>query len=206
MMEDFQLPQFMIQPEAGALLGVVDGLFGYISKIRQLRDKIRARRDQNLKPLVDYQILSDAQAIDAGLRSWVCVQPEETPRWTASMLYRQCTWLYLHRTILPSVPSPNLKAAVDEGLFYLRQLPSDSSTQSILLMPLFLLGCAAFEAEQRPEILQAFEGLESYSSLGNIKYTRAVVEKVWEMMDEGDTDSWDWETIISNQGWDFLVT
>ncbi|KAF2807685.1 uncharacterized protein BDZ99DRAFT_62615 [Mytilinidion resinicola] len=206
MMEDFQLPQFMIQPEAGALLGVVDGLFGYISKIRQLRDKIRARRDQSLKPLVDYQILSDAQAIDAGLRSWVCVQPEDTPRYTASMLYRQCTWLYLHRTILPSVPSQNLKDAVDEGLFYLRQLPSDSSTQSILLMPLFLLGCAAFEAEQRPEILQAFEGLESYSQLGNIKYTRAVVEKVWEMMDKGDTDSWDWETIISNQGWDFLIT
>lgn len=206
MMEDFKLPQFMIQPEAGALLGVVDGLFGYISKIRQLRDRIRCRRSQDLKPLVDYQILSDAQAIDAGLRSWICVQEEDTPRWIASMLYRQCTWLYLHRTILPSAPNPNLKAAVDEGLFYLRQLPSDSSTQSILLMPLFLLGCAAFEPEQRPEILLAFEGLEAYSALGNIKYAKAIVEKVWEMMDDGNEESWDWETIISNQGWDFLVT
>ncbi|OCK94268.1 uncharacterized protein K441DRAFT_561812 [Cenococcum geophilum 1.58] len=206
MMEDFKLPQFMIQPEAGALLGVVDGLFGYISKIRQLRDRIRSRRSEGLKPPVDYPILSDAQAIDTGLRSWVCVQQEDTPRWIASMLYRQCTWLYLHRTILPSTPNINLRQAVDEGLFYLRQLPSDASTQSILLMPLFLLGCAAFERDQRPEILQAFEGLEAYSALGNIKYAKVIVEKVWKMMDAGDEDSWDWETIIRKQGWDFLVT
>jgi hypothetical protein len=73
-------------------------------------------------------------------------------------------------------------------------------------MPLFLLGCAAFERDQRPEILQAFEGLEAYSALGNIKYAKAIVEKVWEMMDAGDEDSWDWETIIRKQGWDFLVT
>ena len=122
------------------------------------------------------------------------------------MLYRQCTWLYLHRTILPSTPNIYLYQAVDEGLFYLRQLPSDASTQSILLMPLFLLGCAAFELDQRPEILQAFEGLEAYSALGNIKYAKVIVEKVWEMMDAGDEDSWDWETIIQKQGWDFLVT
>ncbi len=206
MMEDFELPQFMIQPEAGALLGVVDGLFGFISKVRGLRDRIRLRRSEGLRPLVDYQTLSDAQAIDAGLRSWVCAQQRGTPRYIASMLYRQCTWLYLHRTILPSEPNESLRTAVNDGLEYLRHLPPDSSTQSILLMPLFLLGCSAFEPEQRPEIRQAFDGLQAYSNLGNIKYARAVVEQVWEMMDAGDTDSWDWETIISKKGWDFLIT
>jgi len=188
------------------LLGVVDGLFVYLSKIRQLRDKIRSRKAENMKPLVDYELLSNAQAIDAGLRTWVCVQPQNTPRYMASMLYRQCTWLYLHRTILPSSPSPNLRAAVDEGLIFLKALPTDSSTQSIVLMPLFLLGCAAFEEYQRPAIRDAFAGLQAYSNLGNIKYAKAVVEKVWEMMDAGDEESWDWETIQQKQGWDFLVT
>jgi len=206
MMEDFQLPQFMIQPEAGAFLGVVDGLFGCISKIRQLRDRIRYRRNSQLRPMVDYEILSDAQAIDASLRSWVCAQPPDTPRFTASMLYRQCTWLYLHRTILPSSPNRHLREAVDEGLDYLRALPADASTQSILLMPLFLLGCAAFEDYQRPDIIKAFESLQAYSNLGNIRYARTIVEKVWELMDAGDDSSWDWETIIYNMGWDFLIT
>jgi hypothetical protein len=206
MMEDFKLPDFMIQPEAGALLGVVDGLFGFISKIRQIRDRIRERRAHQLKPLVDYSILSDAGAIDTGLRSWECAQPENTARYVASCLYQQTTYIYLHRTIMPSQASPNLRTAVDKGLEFLRQLPEDSSTQSILLMPVFLLGCAAFEQYQRPDIEKAFDALQAYSNLGNIKYTRIIVEKVWEMMDSGNEESWDWESIILNQGWDFLVT
>lgn len=206
MLEDFELPRFMCTPAAGALLGVLDGLFGFLSKTRHLRDTIRARRNRHEKPAIDYEIMTAAHAIDTGLREWVCVQEPGTPRYNASMLYRQCTWLYLYRTIMPSLPNPNLQHAVDEGLEYLRQLPSDASTQSILLMPVFLLGCAAFEQSQRPEILQAFEGLQNYSNLGNIQYAKKVVEKVWEMMDAGDEESWDWETIIYKQGWDFLVT
>ena len=204
--DDFELPEFMIQPQAGALLGVFDGLFLQISKIRRIRDRIRGRLARDLRPLVDYETLSDAQAIDDGLRSWVCTQPAGSPRYTASMLYRQCTWLYLHRTILSSQHNDNLWDAVNDGLEYLRQLPSDSSTQSILLMPVFLLGCSAFDTEHRPDIERAFESLEAYSKLGNIMYARKVVHKVWELMDAGDPNSWDWETIIKNMGWDFLVT
>ena len=204
--DDFELPEFMIQPEAGALLGVFDGLFLYISKIRRIRDRIRGRLALSMKPLVDYETLSEAQAIDAGLRTWICAQPVGSSRFTASMLYRQCTWLYLHRTILSSEHDDNLWQAVDEGLEYLRQLPSDSSTQSILLMPIFLLGCSAFDKNHRPDIEKAFVSLQAYSKLGNITYARKVVHKVWELMDTGDSDSWDWETIIKNMGWDFLVT
>jgi len=74
-------------------------------------------------------------------------------------------------------------------------------------MPLFLLGCAAFEPDQRPDIRTAFQRLQDWSSLGNIKYARAIVEQIWQMMDEGqEEETWDWETIIANRGWDFLVT
>ena len=198
MMEDFQLPQFMIQPEAGMFLGVLDGLFGCLSKIRQIRDRIRDRNKAGLKPAVDYEILCEAQQIDAALRAWQCEQPVQTPRWTASMLYRQCSWLYLHRTIMVSKPNETLRQAVEEGLSYLRELPTDSSTQSILLMPVFLIGCSAFEEDQRPEIRQAFDNLQAYSNLGNIKYARRIVEKVWELMDADDDSSWDWESIIKD--------
>ncbi|KAK3672151.1 hypothetical protein LTR78_007904 [Recurvomyces mirabilis] len=201
LMEGFKLPEFMIQPQAGTLLGVMDGLFGFISRIRKLRDQVRVRRARGTGHWWDVDIIDDAFAIDDALRSWQCVHTPDSAR--------QCTWIYLQRTIQPSQPSAMFKHAVDQGLEYLRALPqtADGSTQSILLMPLFLLGCAAFEPAQRPEISEAFQRLQNWSSLGNIRYARQIVEEVWQMMDEGrEAETWDWETIIAKHGWDFLIT
>ncbi|KZF21761.1 hypothetical protein L228DRAFT_159356 [Xylona heveae TC161] len=206
LMENFQLPAFMIQPEAGSMLGVLDGLFGYLSKITALRDRMRTRMHQDIQPLVDYSIFNEAVAIDGEIRTWSANQPEGTSRYVAAQLYRQSTWVYLYRTVHPSAPCEKIHEAVEHGLDYLRQLPRDASTQSVLLMPLFLLGCAAFDPAQRPEIRTAFQGLEAYSNLGNIKPAREVMELVWQKMDLGDGSSWDWETIIQEKGYDFLVT
>ncbi|KAI9787624.1 MAG: hypothetical protein M1839_000155 [Geoglossum umbratile] len=203
---DIAIPEFITQPATGVLLGVLDGLFSYISKITVLRDNIRTRKASRLDPAVDYVTLSDAVEIDSGIRSWVSNQQEDHFRHTAALLYRQCTWVYLYRTIQPSRPSPKIARAVDTGLEYLRELPSNSSTQSVLLMPLFMLGCAAFEPGHRPEISRGFDSIKNYSNLGNIEPARQVVERVWELIDAGDERSWDWETIMQNMEWDFLVT
>ncbi|KAL7274937.1 hypothetical protein RUND412_002142 [Rhizina undulata] len=207
LMENYTLPAFILQPDAGALIGVLDGLFGYMSKITLLRDEIRKRKANKLHPRVNYEMLSQAVAIDSEIRQWVPAQVPGSHRYIAAQLYRQCTWVYLFRTIQPSVANKKTEDAVDEGLEYLRHLPEHSGTQSILLMPLFLLGCAAFSHRQRPEISQRFEGLHEWSGLGNIRPAREVVRKVWDYMDAGDEDmSWDWERIIQNMGYDFLVT
>jgi hypothetical protein len=66
---------------------------------------------------------------------------------------------------------------------------------SILLMPLYLLGLCAFAEEQRPDILKAFDDLQDYSNLGNIKHARSIVERVWEMMDASDEGAWDFEKV-----------
>lgn len=214
LMSDFNLPKYMINsqtPQAanGTLLGVLDGLFGFISRIRALRDQIRARRAVGLTNWWDDPIMNNAFAIDSDLRAWTCAHPPDSPRYAASLIYRQCAWIYLHRTIQLSRPSAAFKQAVDEGLTYLRMLPDtqDGSTQSILLMPLFLLGCAAFEPEQRPEISAAFTRLQEWSGLGNISYAKEIVQQIWGMMDEGrEEETWDWEGIIAGRGWDFLIT
>lgn len=207
LMENYTLPAFIIQPEAGALLGVLDGLFGYLSKITLLRDHIRGRKTRGDHPPVDYEVLSQAVAIDSEIRDWVPAQMPESHRYIAAQLYRQSTWVYLYRTIMPSTASPKIDLAVEEGLEYLRRLPENSGTQSILLMPLFILGCAAFNKAQRPEISQRFIGLHEYSGLGNIVTAHNVVKKVWELMDVDEEDmSWDWEKIIQEMGYDFLVT
>ncbi|PUU72698.1 fungal-specific transcription factor domain-domain-containing protein [Tuber borchii] len=207
LMENYTLPAFIIQPEAGALLGVLDGLFGYLSKITLLRDQIRTRKANGEHPSVDYEVLSQAVAIDSEIREWVPAQVPESHRYIAAQLYRQSTWVYLYRTIMPSTANPKIQLAVEEGLQYLRHLPENSGTQSILLMPLFILGCAAFDPSQRPEISRRFQGLHEYSRLGNIVTAHEVVKKIWELMDQKDEEkSWDWEKIIKEMGYDFLVT
>ena len=119
---------------------------------------------------------------------------------------RQATWVYLYRTTKDSKPHPFIKSAVDDGIRYINELPAEGWVQSNVLLPLFLIGCAAFEEEQRVEIDRAFTGLIACTGLGNIGFAKEVVDEVWSRMDKGDTDSWDWEKIIHARGWDFLAT
>lgn len=205
MMEDFHLP-FAINPETAALIGVSDGLFGFISKICNLRRRLRVRVDEKQEPTMDYEALIAAHAIDIGLRSWVCPVPPGSPRYTLIMLYRQATWVYLYRTTKDSFPHPFIKSAVDDGIRYINELPAEGWIQSNVLLPLFLLGCAAFEEEQRVELNRAFNGLMAVTGLGNIGNAKSVVDDIWRLMDARDPESWDWEKIINARGWDFLAT
>ena len=127
--KNHSLPDFVInpaiQPGAGAMIGVLDGLFNFITRITTLRDSIRARKNAGQKPIVLYETLAQAVNIDAGIRDWNPAQEPDTPRWIAAQLYRQCTWVYLYRTIQASKPSPKITTAVDDGLDYLRNMPPD---------------------------------------------------------------------------------
>ena len=211
LMEEFQnikLPA-LVTPEVAALLGVMDGLFLHISQIRRLRDQMRIERAHG-RNNNHSQVWGTAYQLHQDLSTWKCQYEENTPRYWASLLYRQCVVLYLHRTIHASRPLIQFKQGVDDGLRYLRQLPrdqDDQGTQSILLLPLFLLGVSAFEPEQRPEIRDAFIRLQEWSKLANISYAREIIEEIWVMMDTGRAEeTWDWERIIEQKGWDFLIT
>ncbi|KAF3386477.1 Transcriptional regulatory protein moc3 [Penicillium rolfsii] len=201
-----RLPDFVPGAQAGNFLGVFDGLFNYISQVTQLRDRIRQRFNEGYEPAVDYQTLSEAVQIDTAIRSWKTSHEEESPNWYLAQLYRQSTWVYLYRTIRPSRPSDKISQVVDDGLGYLDQLPQDAGAYSIVLMPLFLLGCSAFVPQQRERIKRGFETLKSYSNLRNIEPAFKVVSRVWEVMDTKIEDSWDWERIISDMNMDFLIT
>lgn len=203
---DLRLPDFIPHAQAGTFLGIFDGLFNYISEITRLRDRIRVRHSEGYEPAVDYQILSEAVTIDSALRIWEPSYTPETPNWYASQLYRQSTWVYLYRTIRPSRPSDKISQVVDDALKYLDLLPQDAGAYSIMLMPLFLIGCSAFLPRQRDRIKKGFDAMKEYSSLRNIEPALRVVERVWEVMDTKIEDSWDWEKIIDEMKMDFLIT
>ncbi|KAL4765455.1 Zn(II)2Cys6 transcription factor [Aspergillus foveolatus] len=203
---ELRLPDFVPHAQAGSFLGVFDGLFRYISQVTRLRDRIRQRFSEGYEPAVDYQILSDAVMIDSSIRTWETSHPPNTPNYYLAQLYRQSTWVYLYRTIRPSRPSEKIAQVVDDGLEYLDLLPQDAGAFSIVLMPLFLLGCSAFLPRQRERIQKGFEALKAYSNLRNIEPAFKVVQRVWEVMDTRTEDSWDWERIIKEMNMDFLIT
>ncbi|EED20279.1 C6 transcription factor OefC [Talaromyces stipitatus ATCC 10500] len=203
---DLRLPDFVPHAQAGTFLGIFDGLFNYISEITRIRDRIRARHSEGFEPAVDYQTLSEAVRIDNALRIWEPSYAKDTPNWYASQLYRQSTWVYLYRTIRPSRPSEKICQVVDDALQYLDHLPQDAGAYSIMLMPLFLIGCSAFLPRQRERIKVGFDAMKQYSSLRNIEPALKVVERVWQVMDTKMEESWDWEKIIEEMHMDFLIT
>lgn len=200
------IPDFGPEPHASVFLGVFDGLFNYISRVTRLRDRIRQRVAEGLEPTVDYESLSEAVAIDSAIRQWETLYTVHTPNWYLAQLYRQSTWAYLFRTIRPSRPSDKIFQVVNDGLAYLERLPQDAGAYSIVLLPLFLLGCSAFEPTQRTRIKSGFDRLKSYSNLRNIEPAYRVVQRVWQVIDTRVEESWDWERIIKDMKMDFLIT
>lgn len=83
------------------LLGVVDGLFNYLSQITSIRNRIRARVQAGADPRIDYDSLYRASALECQIHDW---KPEWAPgdsRNRATLLYQQMAWLYLKTTVCP---------------------------------------------------------------------------------------------------------
>ncbi|KAF3934634.1 hypothetical protein ABW20_dc0102486 [Dactylellina cionopaga] len=192
--------------EGGTLIGTLNDLFTNISRITTLRDLIRKRKAEGIYPTIDQIMLSKAVELDEQVRSW---KPSQNPlqpyRYYYGMLYQQAIWIYLFRTVQRSVPDPKIRNAVDEGLKCLAALPPGLYSFSVLLMPVFLLGCAAFDVEQRPEITKKLDEMKA-AGLHNSVHAQKVVNRIWELMDAEDETSWDWEKIIQDFGYDFLLS
>ncbi|KAK6334405.1 hypothetical protein TWF730_003619 [Orbilia blumenaviensis] len=192
--------------EGGTLIGTLNQLFENISRITALRDIIRKRKADGVYPTIDEVMLSKAVEIDEQVRTW---KPNHNPsqphRGFYATLYQQVTWIYLYRTVQRSVPDPKIRNAVDEGLKCLAALPPGLYSHSVLLMPVFLLGCAAFDVHQRPEISKKLDEMK-VSGLQNAYHAHKVVMRVWELMDAEDETSWDWERIIQDLGYNFLLS
>lgn len=209
--DDWNLPSTVLEPSAVRLLGVFDGLFLYMSKITNIRNKIRLNIDSGTDPIVDYKAFYAAAEIDAGIREWTPAWPPGDSRDAAGMLYRQMMWIYLWRTIYPPQTTnwkldPHITTAVNDGVNLLSQFGARDPSQTILLAPAFVIGCAAFDPEQRQPIREAIRAVKSYMEYRNTDTALEVLEEVWRLMDRRDERSWDWQSIAHRMGMDFLAT
>ncbi|KAK0114768.1 hypothetical protein ONS95_014251 [Cadophora gregata] len=209
--DEWNLPATVLQPSAVRLLGVFDGLFLYMSRITNIRNKIRYNLDHRIDPVLDYSSLHDAAEIDAGIREWTPAWPPGDPRDNAGLLYRQMMWIYLWRSVFPPQTTnwkvdPKITSAVNDGIALLSRFGPRDPSQTLILAPAFVIGCAAFEVEQREPIRQAIKTVKAYMEYKNTDTALEVLEEVWRLMDAKDERSWDWQAIASRMQMDFLAT
>jgi hypothetical protein len=209
--DDWNLPTAIVQPESVRLLGVSDGLFLYMSKITNIRNKIRENIHNGIDPVVDYTSLYRAAEIDAGIREWTPSWPAGDTRDLAGLLYKQMMWIYLWRTIYPPrsknwKPDGRIIQAVDDGIELLARFKPSDPSQTLILAPAFVIGCAAFEEKQREPIRKAIIIVKEYMQYKNSETALKVLEEVWRLMDAKSEESWDWQSIAHRMGLDFLAT
>jgi len=206
-------------PEGG-VDGILHGLLEPIAHIRQVRAGVRFHRQtENSRWFKDERLLSLALGVETQLRTWQSQLPPNTPQYWCSLAYRQGAYVYLYRTIRPSAPSQGLAQVVGEGLSYislaLREVTkANGETGSwvcgVLLPPLFLLGCAAWDSMQRQAVVNNLEDLHACRQGIGIVHARAILEEVWVRMDAAEQgagdDAWDWEKTMKDMGMDVLLS
>jgi len=209
--DELVVPEF-VQRDAVRLLGVFDGLFSHMSKITHLRNNVRELMQKGAHAPFDYSIVSPALDIHESLNKWTPAWPAgRDSRDLAGILYRQMLVVYLFRTIYPPNPTTwsireDLIVEVDKGIAMLEKFTPQDRSQTLILAPAFLLGCAAFHESQRVPIRKAIATVKSYMELANSNSALLVLEEVWRLMDAKDPRSWDWQTIAHDMGMDFLAT
>ncbi len=167
-----------------------------------LRQHIRPKR---LSGAVwsDHIYFNDAYAIDNILRTWISRYEPGMLQYPASILYKQCLWIYFNRTVQVSESTGAFRHMVDDGLHYLRTFENElgaSSDKSVLLIPIFILGSTSFYAGQRQEIWTSLTRLDPSYSIDAVMHAAKSLERLWEMMDDGRVSAtWDWEKFQAHE-------
>ena len=184
----------------GYMIGVYDGLLEFVPKIRNIRNQLRrgSRNEQDLKIKIT--------KLEVAIVSWTPMYRPHSPNWYAALLYQHMILVYLYRTFLPSRPCHTFETSVNKGLDCLEAIAPDSPAQSNALLPLFILGCASFNPQQRLRVRNGLDRVCDYAHFGNIQSAQVVVEEIWRLMDKEDENSWDWEKLMWDMGIDCLMT
>lgn len=105
----------------------------------------------------------------------------------------------------PPQQDPRVAITINESLAILETFKPSDPSQTLLLLPCFVLGTACFSPEQQDRIRTAVKAVRGYTGLHNSDRVIQVLEEVWRLMDVGDWAAvWDWPSVAQNLGLDFI--
>ncbi|KAF2969317.1 hypothetical protein GQX73_g4270 [Xylaria multiplex] len=107
--------------------------------------------------------------------------------------------------IMPNPPTyDSISIAVDEALAILDSFKPSDPVQTLLLVPCFVIGCAAFAPEQQERVRVALRTVRGYTGLRNCDRVAQVLEELWRLMSRGEWGKvWDWQGVAKEMKLDF---
>jgi len=100
---------------------------------------------------------------------------------------------------------PRITLAVDESLSILDSFKPSDPSQTLLLLPCFVIGTACFTPVQQERIRVAVKTAKGYTGLRNADRVMDVLEELWRLMATGQWSAvWDWPSVARTLGLDFI--
>ncbi|KAK1753043.1 transcriptional regulatory protein moc3 [Echria macrotheca] len=95
--------------------------------------------------------------------------------------------------------------AVDQSLEIIDTFKPSDPSQTLLLLPCFIIGTACFTPIQQEKIGAAIRTFKGYTGMRNADLVIKVLEEVWAMMSAGKwSDAWDWPSIARRMDLSFI--
>ncbi|KAK0721554.1 hypothetical protein B0T21DRAFT_414730 [Apiosordaria backusii] len=95
--------------------------------------------------------------------------------------------------------------AVEESLDILDTFKPSDPSQTLLLLPCFVIGTVCFKPRQQERIRAAIRSVRGYTGLRNADRVVQVLEEVWRLMELGEwVQVWDWGRVAKEMGLDFI--
>lgn len=105
----------------------------------------------------------------------------------------------------PPHHDPRVGRWVEESLALLETFKPSDPSQTLLLLPCFLVGTACFSPNHQKRVRAAIKTVRGYTGLRNADRVVDLLEEVWQLMEAGDWEAaWDWPGVARGMGLDFL--
>ncbi|KAK0712980.1 fungal-specific transcription factor domain-containing protein [Lasiosphaeria miniovina] len=105
----------------------------------------------------------------------------------------------------PPQHDPRVSLAVDESLAIIEKFKPSDPSQTLLLLPCFVIGTSCFAPGQQDRVRAAVRTARGYTGLRNTDRVMDVLERVWQHMDSGEWAAvWDWPGVARSLGLDFI--
>ncbi|KAK4198840.1 fungal-specific transcription factor domain-containing protein [Triangularia verruculosa] len=105
----------------------------------------------------------------------------------------------------PASHDVRITRAVEESLDILDTFKPSDPSQTLLLLPCFVIGTVCFKPRQQERLRAAIKCARGYTGLRNADRVVEVLEELWRLMEMGEwAQVWDWSRVAKDMGLDFI--